>query len=150
MSDAYGELFTSGDIPIGLDISIAGTFVKWTTFSAVPGGPVDLVRVDGVNNQFIIEENGAGLYLALITGSFGGDPNTEIIGGVFINGLRRIKIEFHRSLGGARDTGSVAGQGQVSLVPGDVLDVRLTTDKPNSDIDILHLVFTLQVITRAL
>jgi len=150
MSDAFGELFTFNEPGITINIPVAGTFVKWTSFSSGLGGPSDLVQVDAANDRLLIGTNGAGVYRAAVTASYTGSVNILVHIGVFLNGVRQTKLEIDRQLGAAADIGASAINGFISLAVGDDLDIRFTTDVNNRNITIGHLDFNLHALVRAL
>ena len=148
MSDAFAAMTVFSIIPIPLDIPVADTFVPFTSFGAGQGGPVDLVEV--VSNEIVVETNGGGRYLVSIDGSFGGSPNIDVRGALFKNGFIVPTVQFVATVSGDADKEAGAASDIIRLVPGDVLDVRLTTDSANKQVDVLSLGCTVTATVRDL
>ncbi|KKL48546.1 hypothetical protein LCGC14_2324410, partial [marine sediment metagenome] len=126
MSDAYGELFEINEAGTTVNIPVAGTFVKWTTSSAGLGGPSDLIDVDAANDQLVVGANGGGVYEVIVSTSMEGNNNSLKEGAVFLNGVRQQQLEFNRHIGNNVDEGAAGISGLITLVAGDVIDLRFT------------------------
>ncbi len=150
MSDAYGELFEVNEAGTTVNIPVADTFVKWTTSSAGLGGPSDLVEVDAANDQLVIGANGGGVYEIIVTTSMEGNANSLKQGSVFLNGVRQQRLEFNRHIGTGVDEGAAGISGLLTLVPGDVIDLRFTADGNGDTVVLFHVDMFLHALTRAL
>ncbi len=150
MPDAFGSLFTFSLAGITLNIPVAGTFVKWSDFLDGEAGPVDLVLVDGANNQLTIGANGKGIYNCTVTWSGKGSANTLIVGSIHVNGVRQQRLEFEVDISSPaeREVGSL--NDEMALEVGDVVDLRFTTDRNNRNVIATRLTFVLAAVLRAI
>jgi len=148
MSDAYGELFEINEAGTTVNIPVAGTFVKWTTSSAGLGGPSDLIDVDAANDQLVVGANGGGVYEVIVSTSMEGNNNSLKEGAVFLNGVRQQQLEFNRHIGNNVDEGAAGISGLITLVAGDVIDLRFTADGNGDTVVLFHVDIFIHALVR--
>ncbi len=142
VSDAYGQLFelNAGGSPIV--IAVPGTFVKWTTSSVALAGPSDLIVPSAASDDLTVGAAGGGVYKVGMHATFDNSVNNITVdGAIFRNGVDLGGgLGFRIRLGsGANTFAQAAVSGLLTLVAGDVLDVRFTASGA-STIEIFQLI----------
>ncbi len=138
MSDAFAELFEFNAAGSPIFCPTVGSFVQWESGGLGVAGPDDLIVADAGLDQLRVGAAGAGVYLVFLTMTFSADrPQVIVDGGVFRNGVVLPGIRFSTKLGDMKDVASAIAIGIVSLVAGDTLDARVTTDITNTNVEVI-------------
>lgn len=143
-SDPQGRIASCADLyenGVGSTINIptAGDYHKWVTSSIGQETGANFADANSDTDTIVIGEYGAGIYYSGISASFEGEQNAEIRCGVFVDGARQDSLSFRRFMFGPAKSGSASAVGLLSLVNGNVLDVRCTSDTNGDDIVIYHM-----------
>jgi len=131
---SYGELFESNDDGSTVDITEAGTFVKWSTSTVGQGNGAEFAVTSAATDDITIGASGAGVYKVSAHLSFNG-PNLAIFRAmVHVNGSPRADCRSAaRTSGGQSDVEGINLGCLINLAVGDVVDLRITSDDANSD-----------------
>ena len=143
MSDSNAELYEHNLAGSNITVVVAGVFYKWVTSMISIQGIADLVTASAVTDDFTIQANGGGLYIAAISIDFGG-PNAALVQwSVHVNGVMQIPAQAHLVMKGAaiQEIGPI--NAQLQLVPGDVIDLRVTSNGAGDVIRVYHVTFDL-------
>jgi hypothetical protein len=135
----HGGMFTHDDsMQVTLPTALAD--VVSTGWNAGDSTGAGYVVVDAANGTITIGDKGAGRYQFNAGCSFSSDKaNVEIHISIYINGAKQLKLASRRSIGTANDIG-YAGVPSLTefLSPGDVVDLRWSSDANNTVLDIEH------------
>lgn len=151
MSDAYASLFEHNEAGSPIPCPVAGIFNQWQTSGVGLAGPDDLMVPDAGADQLRVELAGAGVYLVVVSLTFMANRNNVVVdGAVFKNGGVLQNVRFSQKLGSMFDQTSVDAGGIVELIATDTLDLRVSTDRDNTDVLVLECSLSALVVTRAI
>lgn len=149
MSDAYASLFEHNEAGSPIPCPIAGIFNQWRTSGVGLAGPDDLLIPDAGADHLRVENAGAGVYLVVVSLAFKANrTNVVVDGAVFKNGGILQNVRFSQRLGNMFDEASVDAGGIVQLITTDTLDLRVSTDRDNTDVLVLECSLRALVVTR--
>lgn len=151
MSDAFASLFEHNEVGSPIPCPVAGLFNQWQTGGVGLAGPDDLMVPDAGADQLRVEIAGAGVYLVLVSVTFMANRNNVLVdGAVFKNGAVLQNVRFSQRLSNMFDETSVDAGGIVELSATDTLDLRVSTDRDNTDVIVLECSLFATVVTRAI
>ncbi len=151
MSDAYASLFEHNETGSPIPCPVAGIFNQWRTAGVGLAGPDDLMVPDAGTDELRVESAGAGVYLVVVSLTFMANRNNVVVeGAVFKNGGVLQNVRFRQRLGNMFDETSVDAGGIVELIATDTLDLRVSTDRDNTDVIVLECSLSGLVVTRAI
>ena len=137
----YAYLYENNVAGTNLVLTVAGTFYQWVSSTVGEESGIGYAVGSATSDNITIGVSGEGIYYVNVHTCFGGDNNSTIHGIVYKNGAATI-LQFHRKLGGA-DQGSASTSGLLSLVAGDVLDLRYSSDGAATTMILHHIGLTL-------
>jgi hypothetical protein len=142
--DSYCSLYEENEGGTTIDVTVAGTYVQWTTSTVnlESATPSELCDADTTTDRITIGTNGAGIYMintALSVAPSAASPQIDFA--VFKNGTRVSACtgDFDTA---DRERGAIPCQ--LSLAVSDYIDVRLTSSNNAQDPVVHHLTFNAQ------
>lgn len=137
MSDAYAELQEHNDAGTALALGAAGAFSKWVSGVAGHAGPSDLLVPSGVSHDITVGAKGVGVYRIAFHISLGSDkPAATVEASIFIDGVEITHASSHTTFKTANDQYNISAGAIEPLAAGQVIDLRLNSDKINTTLTI--------------
>lgn len=135
-----GELYIPDTAPQIIALPTGGSFVKVTGFTAGESSGAGHVVLDAANGTITIGDQGEGLYKIWTGMSFAANKVGEVHGSIFVNNSELTKVGFHEKITNINSSGDAnqLGYSRGVLVPGDVIDVRVTHDQNTVNLTIDH------------
>ena len=139
VNNCHGELWESG---AGSNITVvaAGTYYKWTTSTVGTESGSRFVDCDTTSDTCVVSSTRCGgIYKAALSASLSGPANSDVHCELFVNEVGMDKISFDRTLGVAATIGVAATSGFLTLVYGDAVSARCTSDGNGDVVTIYHM-----------
>lgn len=137
-SPSYANMYEYNSGGTVLTMTSADVYYGWKTAGQAYAAGSSYIQFsdNATADRLLVGTSGAGIYDVNFNLSFGGTANVLIRGAVHLNGTAQDNLRFRRKLGDAGDEGSAGFHGQISMVSGDYLDVRLSADNAASVVNI--------------
>jgi len=135
----HGSFYTHED-GVSVECVSTGVFYLPTGFTDGNSSGAGYVVVDGATGNITIGDKGAGVYMVKGTLYFSSDKaNVQVHFDIHKNGVASGKAGFIKDIGNANDhVGGNTQSALMTLVPDDVVDLRISSDVANTTYAIDH------------